>query len=158
MFFPFSSLFFFLGRSKSSFFASIVSRFLSKLLRKKMFWCRFGGVLHWALFFSCLFFHCFFIFYFSIFPCFFFLFLLFSFKKCFFLFHFVSLFSFLGAQKSVAALQDSLEKCAHSELALFAVYWLVVTFPCGSVHILVMIRLRVENGGVKSYLSYQCPR
>ena len=47
----------------------------------------------------------------------------------------------------MAALQDSLGKSAHSELALFALYWLVVTFPCGIVHILVTIRLRVENGG-----------
>ena len=43
----------------------------------------------------------------------------------------------------MAALQDSLEKSAHSELALFALYWLNVTFPCGIVHFLVMIRLRV---------------
>ena len=34
----------------------------------------------------------------------------------------------------MAALQDSLEKDAHSELALFALYWLVVIFPCGSAH------------------------
>ena len=68
-------------------------------------------------------------------------------KKCFFLFHFVSLFSFLGCSKSVAALQDSLGKSAHSELALFALYWFVVTFPCGIVHTLVMIRLRVVHGG-----------
>ena len=47
----------------------------------------------------------------------------------------------------MAALQDSLEKRAHSGLALFALYWLVVTFPCGIVHILVMIRLRVGYGG-----------
>ena len=47
----------------------------------------------------------------------------------------------------MAALQDSLEKSAHSELASFALYWLVVTFPCGIVHILVMIRLRVVFGG-----------
>ena len=57
------------------------------------------------------------------------------------------LFSFLGCSKSVAALQDSLKKSAHSELALFALYWFVVTFPCGIVHILVMIRLRVAYGG-----------
>ena len=44
------------------------------------------------------------------------------FFQCFFLFHFVSLFSFLGCSKSVAALQDSLGKSAHSELALFALY------------------------------------
>ena len=31
----------------------------------------------------------------------------------------------------MAALQDSLVKSAHSELALFDLYWLVVTFPCG---------------------------
>ena len=68
-------------------------------------------------------------------------------KKCFFLFHVDSLFSFLGCSKSVAALQDSLWKRAHSELALFALYWLVVAFPCVIVHILVMIRLRVVSGG-----------
>ena len=73
--------------------------------------------------------------------------LCFPLKKSFFLLHFVSLFSFLGCSKSVAALQDSLGKSAHSELALFTLYWLVVTFPCGIVHILVMIRLRVLFGG-----------
>ena len=62
-------------------------------------------------------------------------------------FSFCSSFSFLGCSKSVAALQDSLGKSAHSELALFALCWLVVTFPCGTVHTPVMIRLRVENGG-----------
>ena len=56
-------------------------------------------------------------------------------------------FSFLGCPKSVAALQDSLGKSAHSELALFALYWLVVTFPFGIVHNLEMIRLRVVFGG-----------
>ena len=68
------------------------------------------------------------------------------FKNCFLLFHFVSLFSFLRCPKSVAALQDSLGQIAHSELALFALCWLVVSFPCGIVHILVMIRLRVVYG------------
>ena len=67
-------------------------------------------------------------------------------KKCFFLFHFVSLFSFLGCSKSVAALQDSLVKSVHSELPSFALYWFVVTFPCGIVHILV-IKLKDVNGG-----------
>ena len=38
-------------------------------------------------------------------------------------------------------------KSAHSELALFALHWLVVTFHCGIVHILVMFRLRVVYGG-----------
>ena len=47
----------------------------------------------------------------------------------------------------MAALQDSLEKSVHSELAFFALYWFVVTFPFGTVHILVMIRLRVVYGG-----------
>ena len=47
----------------------------------------------------------------------------------------------------MAALQDSFGKSAHSELAAFALYWLVVTFPFGIVHILVMIRLRVVCGG-----------
>ena len=54
-----------------------------------------------------------------------------------------------------------LAKSAHSELALFALYWLVVTFPCGIVHILVMIRLRVVYGGggwVKSYLRTRIAR
>ena len=82
---------------------------------------------------------------FFIFPLFSFCFSLFF--LCFFLFHFVSLFSFLGCSKSVAALQDSLVKSAHSELALFALYWLVVTFPCGIVHSPAMIRLRVVYGG-----------
>ena len=43
----------------------------------------------------------------------------------------------------MAGLQDSFVKSAHSELASFALYWLVVTFPCGIVRILVMIRLKV---------------
>ena len=64
----------------------------------------------------------------------------FHFKKCFFLFHF-------GCSKSVAALQEFWGKSAHSELALIALYWLVVTFPLGIVHVLVMIRLRVVYGG-----------
>ena len=131
------------------------------------------GVPHLALFFfSCLFFHFFiFVFFFNFFPCFSFffvfplsifysfIFLLFFFsRKCFFFFHFVSLFCFLGFSKSLAALQDSLWKSAHSELALFALYWLVVTFPCGVVHFLVMIRLRVVFGGrrvVQVLPSYQ---
>ena len=140
--FPFFLFFFFLGCSKSSFFC---------------------GVPLGSLFFLLSVFHYFFIFvfFFNFFPCFSFfpLFFLFSFfysfiflvfsffKKKFFLFHFVSLFSFLRCSKSVAALQDSLGKSAHSELASFALYWLVVTFPCGIVHILVMIKLRVVFGG-----------
>ena len=126
-----------------------------------MFLVRLGEwVLHWAVFsFSCLFFIFSFSFSFSMsfhaFPFFsfcvsFFHFLipLFSFcfpfmKKCFFLFHCVSLFSFLGCSKSVAAFRILWGKSAHSELASFALVWLVVTFPCGMVHILVMIRLRV---------------
>ena len=55
-------------------------------------------------------------------------------------------FLFTGAQTSGAALQDSLGKSAHSELALFALNWLV-TFPCGKVDILVMTRSRVVYGG-----------
>ena len=47
----------------------------------------------------------------------------------------------------MAALQDSLGKSANSELASFALYWLVVTFHCRKLHILVMIRLRVVYGG-----------
>ena len=38
-------------------------------------------------------------------------------------------------------------KNAHSEVALFALYWLVVAFPCEIVHILVMIGSRVVHGG-----------
>ena len=95
-----------------------------------------------------------------------FIFLLFSLKNVSSFFIFVSLFSFLGCSKSVAALKDSLGKSAHSELALFALYWLVVTFPCGIMHILVMIRLRVVFGGrrVGSSPSFapespdECPR
>ena len=90
---------------------------------------------------------------FLFFPLFFFfhfysfIFLLFSFSEMFLPFSFLFLFVlFSGAEKTVAALQDSLEKSAHSELALFALYWLV-TLPCGIVHILVMIRLRVVYGG-----------
>ena len=112
------------------------------------------------LFFSLVNFFIFFVFFFNFFTCFSFfsfvfplfifysfIFVLFSSFKNFFLFLFVSLFSFLGCPKSVAVLQDSLGKSAHSELALFALHWLVVTFPCGIVHILVMIRLRVVHGG-----------
>ena len=36
-------------------------------------------------------------------------------------------------------------KSAHSELALLALYWFVVTFLCGIVHVLVIIRLRVVH-------------
>ena len=113
-------------------------------------------------FFSCLLFHFFsFSFSFSIsfhaFPFFSFVFPFFIFSflyfpvvflpKIVFLFHFVSLFSFLGCSKSVAALRDSLGKNAHCELALFALYWLVITLPCGIVHILVVIKLRAVYGG-----------
>ena len=89
---------------------------------------------------------------FHVFSSFFFLFHFFSF--CFFskinvsfFFILFLFFSFVGCSKSVAALQDSLVQSAHFELALFALYWLVVTFPCGMVHIMVMIRLRVVFGG-----------
>ena len=154
-----SFFFFFFSGAQNPFFASIASRFLLKLFCKKsFFWAVSGGtplgpffLLSILTFFSFSFsfsitFHVFPLFFlFSFFiPLFSFYF---PFKKCFFLFHFVSLFSFLGCSKSVAALQDSLVKSAHSELALFALYWLVVTFPCGIVHILVMIRLRVVHGG-----------
>ena len=140
-----------------SFFASIASRFPIKALMKKkknIFWAVSGGgggrggtpsgplffllsIFEFVLYFFI------FVFFFNFFPCFsffslvfpfsIFLFLYFPFKKCFFLFHFVSLSSFLGCSKSVAALQDSLGESAHSELALFALYWLVVTIPCGIV-------------------------
>ena len=55
-------------------------------------------------------------------------------------------FFFSGAQNLWRHSRIPSEKSAHSELALFALYWLVVTFPCGIVHILVMIRLRVVFG------------
>ena len=96
------------------------------------------------------FFTCFssFFFFFLFFPFFHFYSFCFTFEKNVSSFFILFLFVLLpGAQKSVAALQDSLGKSAHSELALFALYWLVVTFPCGTVHTLVMIRLRVAFGG-----------
>ena len=145
-----------LGCSKSSFFLPRLPHdFLLKLLCKNDFWAVSGGTPLGPFFFSLVYFFIFFIFvlFFNFFPCFPFfimysvIFRLFSFKKSFFLFHVVSLFSFIGCSKSVATLQDSLRKSAHSELAIFALYWLVVTFPCGIVHILVTIRLRVVYGG-----------
>ena len=143
---------FLLGCSKSFFLPRLPLDFLLKLLCIKSFFGPCRGVPHWAPFFSLVYFSFNFLFSFSIsfhvFPVFplFFLFSFFLYfpfvfiKKCFFLFHFVSLLSFLGCSKSVAALQDSLVKSAHSELASFALCWLVVTFPC-------MIRLRVVYGG-----------
>ena len=159
-------LFFFLLCSKSFFLPRLPHDFQLKLLCKKInFLGRLGRYpIGPFLFFSCLFFFFFFFFFFwffnfiqmffsfffficvSFFILYSFLFLLLSFKS-FFLFYFVSLLSFLGCSKSLAALQDSLVKSGHSELALFALYWLVVTLPCGIVHILVMIRLRVVYGG-----------
>ena len=56
-------------------------------------------------------------------------------------------FLFSGAQNLWRHSRIPWGKSANSELALFALYWLVVTFPCGIVHILVMIRLRVVYGG-----------
>ena len=135
--------------------------FLSKLLSKKSTFWAVSGVPHRALFFSLVYFFIFFsfsfsfsisfhVFYFS-FVFLFFMFPLFSFcsplKNVSSFFQCVSLFSFLRCSKSVAALQDSFGKSSHSELALFALYWLVVTFLCGIEHILVMIRLRVVYGG-----------
>ena len=131
----------FLLCSKSSLFLPRLPHvFLLKLLCKKSFFGPYWVVVfHWALFFSLVYFSfcslssSFQVLYmFCFFPLFFLLFLyfpfVFLFNECFFLFHFVSLFSFLGCSKSLAALQDSLEKSAHSGLALFALYWLVVTF------------------------------
>ena len=77
-----------------------------------------------------------------------FIFLLFSFKKkvsSFFILFLFFLFS--GAQNLWRHSRIPWAKSAHSELALFALYWLIVTFPFGIVHILVMIRLRVVFGG-----------
>ena len=106
-----------------------------------------------GFFFSCLFFSIFsFSFSFSIsFHVFFFFFYFFHFL--FLYFPFVFLFfskkkvSFLGCSKICGGAPGFLGKSAHSELALFALYLLVVTFPCGIVHILVMVRLRVVYGG-----------
>ena len=164
VFFPFFFLLvllLFSGAQNPLFLPRLPDDFLLKVFCKISLFGPSRGVPHWALFFfSCLFFHLthfrflfqFLSMLFLFFICFSFLHFLFlyfpfvsSFKRCFFLFHFASLF-FLGCSKSVAALQDSLGKSAHSELALLALYWLVVTFPCGIVHIMVMIRLRVVCG------------
>ena len=150
-FFSFLQVLLFLGCSKSFFFCldGLTISFYKLLCLKSIFWA-VSEVHHWALFFSDV--------YFSIsfhaFPFFPLFFLLFSFKNVSFSF----CFSF---SKSLAALQDSLGKSAHSELALFPLYWLVFTFPCGIVHILVMIKLRVVYGGwrVGQVLpSYQNPQ
>ena len=133
---------------KLFFFASIASRLLKrKLLCKKSFFCAVsGGAPLGPLFFSCLFFHFRFLFQFlSMFSFFFLGFSFLIFYSIIFILFFS--FSFLGCPKSVAALQDFIGKSAHSELALFALYWIVVTFPCGIVHILVVVRLRVVYGG-----------
>ena len=139
----FSSCSFFLGCSKSFFCIDCHTISLGPLF--SFFFLIIFIFVFFLNLFQCfsLFFPLFFLFHFL------FLYFLFVFplKKSFFLFHFVSLFSFLGCSKSVAAPQDSLEKSAHSELALFALYWFVVTFLCGIVHILLMIRLRVVYGG-----------
>ena len=167
LFFPFFLFFFFVGCS-IFFWPRLPHDFLLKPLGKKSFWE--ASSLFFSSIFPCFFIFVFFFNFFPFFPFFSFafpffifysfIFLLFSFKKSFFLFHFVALFSFLGCSKSVAALQDSLGKSAHSELALFALCWLVVTLPCGIMHILVMIRLRVAYGGrwVKSYLRTRIAR
>ena len=133
LFFPFvvSSFFFFLfffaRVLKILFFASIASRFPTKAVIGPLFFSSSLTFFHFRLLFQFL--SMFFLFSF-VFPCNVFLYFPFVFlsKKCFILFHFVSLFSFLRCSKSVAALQDSLGKSAHSELALFALYWIVVTF------------------------------
>ena len=57
------------------------------------------------------------------------------------------LFFFVRVLKICGSTPGFLGGSAHSELALFALYWLVVTFPFGMVHILVMIKLRVVYGG-----------
>ena len=138
--------FFFLWCSKSSFFASIASRFPIEALL-------FFSLVHFFIFvfffnfFPCFsFFPLFFFFFHSLFLCFPFVFL----KKCFFLFAFCFSFFFSRVLEICGGTPDSLGKSAHSELALFALYWLVVTLPCGTVHILVMIRLR--GGWVKSFV------
>ena len=68
-------------------------------------------------------------------------------KKRFCLIHVVSLFFFSRVPKIFGGTSGFLGKSAHSELASFALCWLVVTFPCGIVHTLVMIRFRVEKRG-----------
>ena len=144
---------FFFQVLKILFFASIAIRFpIRKFLSKKTCFGPSRVVPHWALFFSVYFFMFFFSFSFSLsisfhvfhsFSLYFPFVLLFKKKVLPFSFCF-SFFLFSGAQN---LWRHSLGKSAHSELALFALHWLIVTFPCGIVHILVMIRLRVEDGG-----------
>ena len=56
-------------------------------------------------------------------------------------------FLFSGAQNLWRHSRIRMGKVQKSELALVALYWLVGTFHCGIVHILVMFRLRVVYGG-----------
>ena len=130
LFFPF--LLFFSGAQNPSFFCldCLTMSYESSLVKKTCFWAvsrstplgPLFSLLSIFSFFRFLF--QFLSFVFPFFMCFsflsffiYFIFLLFFFKKCFFLFHCVSLFSFLGCPKSVAALRDSLGESAHSELA-----------------------------------------
>ena len=91
--------------------------------------------------FSLVYFSCFFIFVFlsMLFLYFPFVFLL---KKMFLPFSCCFSFFFSRVLKICGGTSGFLGESALSELALFALYWLVVTFHCGIVHILVMIRLR----------------
>ena len=169
--FPFFSFFSsscsssFLGRSKSFFYLDCITISNKSSYVKNQFFgpSRGGKKHHWALcFFSVVYFFIFsFSFSFSIsfqvfsfFLCFFFFSFFiplfsccFPFYKMFLPFSFCFSFFFSRVLNICGTLQDSLGKSAHSELALFALYWLVVTFPNGIVHILVMIRLRVACGG-----------
>ena len=114
-FFFLSSCSFFLG-AQNPFFASIASRFPIKAsyVKKTIFWAVLGDNPIGPSFFPLVYFFILFfiiVFFFNFFPCFsffsfvfpffifvFLYFLLFSQKKKFLPFHFVSLFSFLGAQ------------------------------------------------------------
>ena len=168
IFFHFLSCSFFLlvlvffSGAQNRFFASIASRFPVKaLMSKKIFLGPSRGYPIGPFFSLVYFVMCFFIsvFFFNVFLCFVFfpLFFLFSFflyfpfvflfRKMFLPFSFCFSFSFSRVLKICGGTPGFLGKSAHSELALFALYLLVVTFPCGIVHILVMIRLRVVFGG-----------
>ena len=102
LFFCFFLFFFSRALKKSFFLPRLPHDFLSKLLCKKSkFWAVSGSTPLGPLFFLVYFHFFFFVFFFNLFPCFplfsfmffFFLFfpLFFHFKKCFFVFHFVSL-------------------------------------------------------------------
>ena len=158
LFFPCFSFFscssFFSAAQNPLFFCLDCLTISHKNSSKNIFWAVSKGTPVGPLFFllSIFLFFFTFVFFFNFFPCF-------SFFLCFSFFHFSFIFLlfffykkclfflFSGAQNLWRHSRIPLELSAHSELALFAVYCLVVTFPCGIVHILVMITLRVVYGG-----------